>query len=54
MTTTDSLRSMDAAAFQVHPTADGSPSARIGGGAQLWHHVQIRDHAEIGPSCRGC
>lgn len=35
----------------VHPTAEVSPSASIGEGTRVWHHVQVRERAMIGANC---
>ena len=35
----------------IHPTAEVSPQARIGGGTKIWNHAQIREDATIGARC---
>jgi UDP-2-acetamido-3-amino-2,3-dideoxy-glucuronate N-acetyltransferase len=35
----------------VHPTAIVETGARIGAGARIWHHAQIRSGAVIGARC---
>jgi UDP-2-acetamido-3-amino-2,3-dideoxy-glucuronate N-acetyltransferase len=37
--------------YYVHPTADVSDDVTIGAGAKLWHHVQVREGANIGSGC---
>jgi UDP-2-acetamido-3-amino-2,3-dideoxy-glucuronate N-acetyltransferase len=36
---------------KIHPTADVSAQASLGGGTRVWHHVQIREGAVIGENC---
>ena len=35
----------------VHPTADVSPEARLGGGTSVWHQAQVREGAVLGRRC---
>lgn len=35
----------------IHPSANVSNQAKIGGGSKVWINVQIREHAEIGENC---
>ena len=35
----------------IHPTAEVSPLATIGGGTRIWHQAQVREGARIGQSC---
>ena len=35
----------------VHPSADVSPEASIGGGTKVWHQAQVREGARIGRHC---
>lgn len=35
----------------IHPTAEVSGKARIGGGTKVWHYCQIRERASIGKNC---
>lgn len=35
----------------IHPTAEVSPQARIGGGTKIWNQAQVREDASIGNSC---
>lgn len=35
----------------IHPSADVSPIAKIGGGTKIWQHCQVRENAEIGENC---
>lgn len=35
----------------IHPTAQVSEQARVGGGTCIWNHVQVREHAVIGSQC---
>lgn len=35
----------------IHPTAEGSPKARIGAGTKIWNLVQVRENCSIGPGC---
>src|SRR4030065_1624986 len=35
----------------IHPTAEGSPDARIGGGTRIWHEAQVREGAVVGADC---
>ena len=35
----------------IHPTAEVSPEARIGGGTKVWHQVQVREGAIVGEGC---
>jgi len=35
----------------VHPSADVHPSAHIGEGTVIWHHVHVREGAQIGAQC---
>lgn len=37
--------------IQIHPTADVSPHAKIGGGTRVWHQAQVREHVSIGENC---
>ena len=37
--------------IRIHPTADISPHAQIGDGAQIWHQAQVREGASIGRNC---
>jgi acetyltransferase-like isoleucine patch superfamily enzyme len=41
---------MDIPTF-IHPTADVSPSARIGAGTKIWALSQVREQAVIGATC---
>lgn len=38
-------------AARIHPTAEVSPSAKVGEGTTIWHWVQIREGARIGARC---
>lgn len=42
---------MGGAEVQIHPTAEVSPAAMIGGGSRIWNHVQVREGAVIGRDC---
>src|SRR5689334_13171849 len=33
---------------RIHPTADVSPEAEVGEGAQIWHQAQVREGAKVG------
>lgn len=35
----------------IHPTAEVSTLATIGTDTRIWHHVQVREGAEIGDNC---
>ena len=35
----------------IHPSAEVSPHAQIGGGSRIWNNVQIREGARIGRHC---
>lgn len=35
----------------VHPSAEVDPSARLGPGTRIWHHVQVRENARLGANC---
>jgi UDP-2-acetamido-3-amino-2,3-dideoxy-glucuronate N-acetyltransferase len=35
----------------IHPTADVSSEAFVGPGTRIWHHVQVREGAQIGADC---
>ena len=35
----------------IHPTAEGSPAARIGPGTRIWRNVHVREGAVIGAEC---
>src|SRR5260370_11952544 len=35
----------------IHPTAEVSAKARVGGGARIWHQAQVREGAVIGSNC---
>jgi UDP-2-acetamido-3-amino-2,3-dideoxy-glucuronate N-acetyltransferase len=37
--------------FFIHPTADVSPQAVIGGGTKIWQHCQVREGVVIGCAC---
>ncbi len=37
--------------MRIHPTAEVSPQAQIGEGCLIWHQVQIRERATLGPNC---
>lgn len=37
--------------FFIHPSADVSPRAQIGGGTRVWHQCQVREDAVIGRDC---
>ncbi len=37
--------------FIAHPTADISPSAKIGAGTRIWHQCHVRENAVIGQNC---
>lgn len=40
-----------AADVYIHPSADVSPGATIGGGTRIWHQAQVREGAVIGREC---
>jgi UDP-2-acetamido-3-amino-2,3-dideoxy-glucuronate N-acetyltransferase len=35
----------------IHPTAEVSPNAVVGGGTRIWYGVQVREYAGIGSEC---
>src|SRR5512143_2347188 len=35
----------------IHPTADVSARAQIGGGTRIWHQCQVREDAVLGRNC---
>ncbi len=35
----------------IHPTAEVSSSAKIGGNTKIWHNAQIRKNTKIGSNC---
>jgi UDP-2-acetamido-3-amino-2,3-dideoxy-glucuronate N-acetyltransferase len=35
----------------IHPTAEVSPTAKIGFGTRIWHHGQIMPEASVGNNC---
>lgn len=35
----------------IHPTADVSPQAFVGGGTVIWHQAQVREGAQLGRNC---
>ena len=35
----------------IHPTADVSAQAVIGGGTRIWHQAQVRERARVGDNC---
>lgn len=37
--------------IRIHPTAEVSPRAIVGDGAQIWNQVQVREDAHIGRNC---
>ena len=37
--------------FFVHPSADVSEDAVVGGGTRIWHQAQVREKAKIGENC---
>jgi UDP-2-acetamido-3-amino-2,3-dideoxy-glucuronate N-acetyltransferase len=37
--------------IRIHSTADVSPDAQIGDGAQIWHQAQVREGADVGRNC---
>jgi acetyltransferase-like isoleucine patch superfamily enzyme len=37
--------------FYVHPTAEVSADALVGGGTRIWHQAQVREKARIGVNC---
>ena len=37
--------------ISIHPTAEVSKEAKIGGGTKIWHQAQVRENAVIGENC---
>jgi UDP-2-acetamido-3-amino-2,3-dideoxy-glucuronate N-acetyltransferase len=42
---------VERARASVHPTAEVSPDAVIGGGTRIWNQAQVREGARIGVDC---
>jgi acetyltransferase-like isoleucine patch superfamily enzyme len=42
---------MDHQEIYVHPSAEVSPKALIGGNTRIWHQAQVREGARIGENC---
>ena len=38
-------------AIRIHPTADVSPTAKLGDGTSVWNQAQIRENATLGKNC---
>ena len=42
---------MTSTGVHIEPSADVSPSARIGAGTRVWHLAQVREGARVGAEC---
>jgi acetyltransferase-like isoleucine patch superfamily enzyme len=49
--TSTGLNGGELSAAVIHSSADVSPLAEIGPGTYIWHRVQVREHAVLGPEC---